>query len=228
MERDRSGKPVSIDEPDYRIIKNIISDTRRLVQEMNTQALDCDGAREYFARITETDINPTLSLSTPFYTDFGKNIRIGKNVFINLGCTFMDRGGITIGDNAFIAPHVSLITENHGLATDKRRTLVSKPIVIGDNVWIGANATVLQGVTIGDNAVIGAGSVVTKDVPENSVAAGNPAKIIKVFEEVNRNEKNEIIFRACGRALFYGRAFIRLLRQNNERNDKQRQRNGFA
>jgi len=179
LERDRSGKPVSIDEPDYRIIKNIISATRRLVQEMNTQALDCDGAREYFARITETDINPTLSLSTPFYTDFGKNIRIGKNVFINLGCTFMDRGGITIGDNAFIAPHVSLITENHGLAADKRRTLVSKPIVIGDNVWIGANATVLQGVTIGDNAVIGAGSVVTKDVPENSVAAGNPAKIIK-------------------------------------------------
>lgn len=179
FERDRTGEPVSIDEPDYRLIKNIILDTKRLVQEMNTQVLDCDGAREYFARITGTAKEETLNLVTPFYTDFGKNIRIGKNVFINFGCTFMDRGGITIGDNAFIAPHVSLITENHGLPADKRKLLISKPIVIGNNVWIGANATVLQGITIGDNAVIGADSVVTKDVPENSVVAGNPARIIK-------------------------------------------------
>lgn len=179
LERDRTGEPVSIDDPDYRIIKNIILDTKRLVQEMNTCVLDCDGTREYFAKITGTAKEETLNLVTPFYTDFGRNIRIGRNVFINFGCTFMDRGGIIIGDNAFIAPHVSLITENHGLPADKRRTLISKPIVIGNNVWVGANATVLQGVTIGDNAVIGAGSVVTKDVPENSVVAGNPARMIK-------------------------------------------------
>lgn len=179
LERDRSGEPVSIDDPDYPVIKAIISDTKRLVQEMNTQVVDCEGTREYFARITGTEKNATLNLATPFYTDFGKNIRVGNNVFINFGCTFMDRGGITIGDNAFIAPHVSLITENHGLPADKRRTLISKPIVIGNNVWIGANAIVLPDVTVGDNAVIGAGAVVTHDVPANAVVAGNPAKIIK-------------------------------------------------
>lgn len=179
LERDRAGEPVCIDEPDYHIIKEIILETKRLVQEMNTQVLDCDGAREYFAKIMGTEKEETLYLATPFYTDFGKNIRIGKNVFINFGCTFMDRGGITIGDNAFIAPNVSLITENHGLPADKRRTLVSRPITIGNNVWIGTSAIVLQGVTIGDNAVVGAGSVVTHDVPPNTVVAGNPARIIK-------------------------------------------------
>lgn len=179
LERDRSGEPVGIDEPDYHIIKEIILDTKRLVQEMNTQVLDCNGAREYFAKITGTEKEETLNLVTPFYTDFGKNIRIGKNVFINFGCTFMDRGGINIGDNAFIAPHVSLITENHGLAADKRRTLVSKPITLGKNVWIGASAIILQGVTIGDNSIVGAGSVVMHDVPPNTIVAGNPARIIK-------------------------------------------------
>lgn len=179
LERDRSGEPVSIDDPDYHIIKDIILDTKRRVQQMNTSVLDCDGARECFAEITGTEKNETLNLVTPFYTDFGKNIRIGKNVLINNSCTFMDRGGITIGDDAFIGPRVNLITENHGLSPELRRTLVSNPIVIGNNVWIGAAATVLPGVTIGDNAVIGANSVVTRDVPPNTVVAGNPAKKIK-------------------------------------------------
>lgn len=108
LERDRTGEPVGIDEPDYHIIKEIILETKRLTQEMNTQVLDCNGVREYFAKITGTEKEETLNLVTPFYADFGKNIRIGKNVFINFGCTFMDRGGIAIGDNAFIGPHVSL------------------------------------------------------------------------------------------------------------------------
>lgn len=179
LQRDRSGEPVCIDEPDYHIIKAIILETKRLVQEMNTRILNCSETREYFALITGTEKNDTLNLVTPFYTDFGKNIRIGKNVFINNCCTFMDRGGITIGDNAFIGPQVCLITENHGLTPDTRRTLISKSIVLHDNVWIGAGATVLPSVTIGENAVIGAGAVVTKDVPKNTVVAGNPAKKIR-------------------------------------------------
>ena len=93
----------------------------------------------------------------------------------------MDRGGITIGDDTFIAPHVQLITENHGLSPEKRRYITSLPIVIGKNVWIGAGAIVLPGVTIGDNAVIGAGSVVTKNVAAKTVVAGNPAKLIKTL-----------------------------------------------
>lgn len=179
FERDRSGLPVSIDEPDYHEIKAIILDTIQLVQEMNTRVLDCNEVREYIARITDTEKNDTLNLLPPFYTDFGKNIRIGKNVFINNCCTFMDRGGITIGDNAFIGPQARLITENHGLAPDERRTMTNKSIVLENNVWIGAGATVLPGVTIGENSVVGAGSVVTKDVPKNTVVAGNPAKKIK-------------------------------------------------
>lgn len=179
LKRDKSGMPVSIDDPDYYIIKSIILDTKMKVQEMNTQVLDCDGAREYFALITGTKKNETLNLVPPLYTDFGKNIRIGKKVFINFGCTFMDRGGITVDDNTFIGPNVQLITENHGIKPDERRTLISKPIVIGKNVWIGAGAIILPGITVGENAVVGAGSVVTKDVPTNTVVAGNPAKIIK-------------------------------------------------
>lgn len=179
--RDKSGEPVSTNEPDYHIIKSIILETKRLVQEMNTQVLDGNETREYIARITGTVKNETLDLFTPFYTDFGRNIRIGKNVFINSGCTFMDRGGITIGDNVFIGPRVCLITENHGLAPDARQTLISNPIVLEDNVWIGAGAIVLAGVKIGENSVVGAGSIVTKDVPKNTVVAGNPAKIIKTI-----------------------------------------------
>lgn len=179
LDRDRSGVPVSIDDPDYGEIKAVILDTKRRVQEMNTQVLDCDKTRELFAAITGAEKNETLDLVTPFYTDFGKNIRIGKNVFINSGCTFMDRGGITIGDDAFIGPNVCLITENHGLAPNARRSLISKPIVLESNVWIGARAIVLGGVTVGKNSVIGAGSVVTKDVPPNTVVVGNPARPIK-------------------------------------------------
>ena len=177
--RDKSGETVSIDDPDYYIIKNIILQTRRLVQEMNTKVLDCHEVREYFAKITGRGKNNTLNLTTPFYTDFGKNIEIGENVFINFDCIFMDRGGIKIGDNVFIAPRVNLITENHGLNSNARRNLISKEIVIKNNVWIGTSATILQGVTIGENAIVGAGAVVTKDVPPNVIVVGNPARVIK-------------------------------------------------
>ena len=186
LERDRTGNPVSIDDSDYYIIKEIILDTKRLVQDMNTRVLDCDGARDYF--ITGTDKNPTLNLITPFYTDFGRNIRVGKNVFINNCCTFMDRGAITIGDGAFIGPRVNLITENHGITPASRRTLTSRPIVIGKNVWIGAAATILPGVKIGDNSIIGAGAVVTCNVPPNMVVAGNPAKIIGKISDAEEKQ----------------------------------------
>ncbi|MDE7290185.1 MAG: sugar O-acetyltransferase, partial [Oscillospiraceae bacterium] len=118
----------------------------------------------------------------PFYTDCGKNIHVGKNVFINAGCCFQDQGGITIGDDVLIGHQVVLATLNHDLDPDNRQSMIPKPIVIGNNVWIGSHATILGGVTIGDNAVIAAGAVVTKDVPENTVAGGVPAKIIKKIE----------------------------------------------
>lgn len=181
FERDLSGEPVSIDDKDYYLMKDVIANAKLLTQEMNTSVCDAAKAREYFTAITGQCVGEDFNLNPPFYTDFGRNIRVGKRVFINFGCTFMDRGGITIGDDTFIAPHVQLITENHGLSPEKRRYITSLPIVIGKNVWIGAGAIVLPGVTIGDNAVIGAGSVVTKNVAANTVVAGNPAKLIKTL-----------------------------------------------
>lgn len=179
IERDLSGEPVSIDDADYGEIKKIIANAKRLTQEMNTTVCDAATARKYFSEITGQAVGEDFNLNPPFYTDFGRNIRVGKRVFINFGCTFMDRGGVTIGDDAFIAPQVQLITENHGLEPDRRRYITSRPIIIGKNVWIGAGAIILPGVHIGDGAVVGAGSVVTKDVPANTVVAGNPTKPIK-------------------------------------------------
>lgn len=179
IERELSGEPVSIDDADYGKIKKIIANAKRLTQEMNTTVCDAATARKYFSEITGQAVGEDFNLNPPFYTDFGRNIRVGKRVFINFGCTFMDRGGVTIGDDAFIAPQVQLITENHGLEPDRRRYITSRPIIIGKNVWIGAGAIILPGVHIGDGAVVGAGSVVTKDVPANTVVAGNPTKPIK-------------------------------------------------
>lgn len=179
IERDLSGEPVSIDDADYGKIKKIIANAKRLTQKMNTMVCDAATARKYFSKITGQAVGEDFNLNPPFYTDFGRNIRVGKRVFINFGCTFMDRGGVTIGDDAFIAPQVQLITENHGLEPDRRRYITSRPIIIGKNVWIGAGAIILPGVHIGDGAVVGAGSVVTKDVPANTVVAGNPTKPIK-------------------------------------------------
>ena len=123
-----------------------------------------------------------FTLFPPFYTDYGKNITVGKNVFINEGCCFQDQGGIEIGDNTLIGQQVVIATLNHDLNPQKRANMIPAPVKIGKNVWIGAHATILQGVTIGDNSVVAAGAVVTKDVPSNTVVGGVPAKIIKTIE----------------------------------------------
>lgn len=115
---------------------------------------------------------------TPFYTDFGQFIELGKNVFINHGCTFMDRGGIIIEDNVLIAPKVNIITENHSEKIELRENVYSKQITIKKGAWIGVAATILPGVTIGENTIVWAGAVVTSDVPSNTKVAGVPAKII--------------------------------------------------
>ena len=115
----------------------------------------------------------------PFYTDFGKNITLGENVFINAGCKFQDQGGIIIDDGALIGHGVVLATLNHDMDPEKRQALHPAPIHIGKRVWIGANATICPGVTIGDNAVVAAGAVVVKDVPPDTIVGGVPAKIIR-------------------------------------------------
>ena len=124
----------------------------------------------------------SVTVFTPIYINYGKNLSIGKNVFINFDCTFLTLGGITIEDDVLIGPKVSLITENHPLEPKLRKGLIGKSILIKRNAWIGANATILPGITIGENAVIAAGAVVSKNVPDNVVVGGIPAKIIRTIE----------------------------------------------
>ncbi len=179
MKRELSGKPTSLDDPEYPLIKEVISDTIRITQEMNTAVHTREELLQLFAELTSTEVNETLSLLPPFRTDYGKHIKIGERVFINAGCFFMDRGSITIGDDCFIGPQVMIITITHGIKPEERRMIYAKPIHIGNNVWIGAGAIVLPGITVGDNAVVGAGAVVTKDVPANCIVTGNPATILR-------------------------------------------------
>lgn len=128
--------------------------------------------------ITGTKIDASFNMFPPFYTDFGRNIHIGKNVFINSCCHFQDQGGIFIGDGVLIGQNVVLATINHDLNPFDRHNIY-KPIHIGNRVWIGSNAVITQGVTIGDGAVVAAGAVVTRDVLPNTVVGGVPAKFIK-------------------------------------------------
>ena len=138
--------------------------------------------RERLSEIIDSQIDKSTTVFVPFYTNFGKHIKLGKNVFINHACTFLDLGGITIEDDVQIGPKVNLITENHPVDPTKRKHLDLKSIVIKRNAWIGAGATILPGVTIGENSIVAAGAVVNKDVSDNSVVGGIPAKFIKAIE----------------------------------------------
>ena len=178
FERDRSGEEVSMSDPEFYKIYDVIHETMAKLQKMNTSVTTPEEVRAVIADITGTEPDDTLTLFPPFYLDFGRNLRIGKNVLIQQCCTFMDRCGITIGDNTFIAPKVNLITINHPADATKRNCTYGAPITIGRNVWIGIASTVLPGVTIGDNSIVGANSVVTDDVPPNTIVAGSPARKI--------------------------------------------------
>lgn len=156
----------------------------RLTSELNTGYHTEEEKQRYIEEITGKPVE-NLGLFPPFYTDFGKNLTIGKNVFINAACQFQDQGGITIGDDTHIGPKVVVATINHGLKAKDRLILHLAPVHIGKNVWIGASTVILPGVTIGDNAVIGAGSVVRTDVPKDTVYAGVPAKFIKEIDNSN-------------------------------------------
>ncbi|MCI9417780.1 MAG: sugar O-acetyltransferase [Eubacterium sp.] len=169
---------------------------RKKLQEFNfMDRSDFDGlkkaAKELLGKSDKAFINP------PFYCDYGTHIEVGKNFFANYNCTILDVAKVKIGDNCQMAPNVSIYTAGHPIHPVSRNSgyEYGKEVTIGDNVWIGGNSVICPGVTIGDHVVIGAGSVVTKDIPDWSVAAGNPCKVIrKITEEDKRNlfRKEEI------------------------------------
>jgi acetyltransferase-like isoleucine patch superfamily enzyme len=141
---------------------------------------DAAQVRTLFSELIGKQLDDGFLLIPPFYATGGNEMRIGRNVFINQNCTFYDLGGIDIADEVMIGPNVSIITSGHPLEPSQRRSVTTgKPIVIERNVWIAAGATIIDGVTIGENSVVAAGSVVTKDVPANTLAGGNPARVIR-------------------------------------------------
>ena len=162
----------------------------RIGMELNTKYHTPEELREIMGRLIGKQVDRSFRMFPPFYTDFGKNITIGKDVFINSGCHFQDQGGIEIGDGALIGHNVVLATINHDLNPKENRKNHYAAIKIGAHVWIGSNATVLPGVTIGDYAVVAAGAVVTRDVPAMTVVGGVPAKVLKVVRE-EKEEKYE-------------------------------------
>ena len=157
----------------------------KITSEINGKYNPPEKIRELFSKLTESEIDETFGLFPPFYTDCGKNIKIGKNVFINACCRFQDQGGIEIGDGSLIGHNTTIATLNHDFNPAKRQNLTPSRVKIGKNVWIGSDCTILPGVEIGDGAIIGAGSVVTKSVPKNTIAVGNPARVIKELEVNN-------------------------------------------
>ena len=178
-----SGKPVQGGSEPHLFMHGVSQEALRITVEINGSYHEPAELRALFSRLIGQPVDESFGLFPPFYSDCGKNIHIGKHVFINMGCKFQDQGGIYIDDGALIGHNVVLATLNHARSPRDRSSMIPAPIHIGKNVWIGANATVLPGVTIGDGAIVAAGAVVTRDVPENAVVGGAPAKIIRHLRE---------------------------------------------
>ena len=179
--RMQAGEPIRKDDAEYGKFAEVVSRTIQLCVEMNAIATDVDMVRKKLSEIIRTEIDESTTIFPPFYTNFGRSICLGKNVFINHACSFLDIGGITIEDDVQIGPRVNLTSENHPVDPADRKTLIPNPIIIKRNAWIGAGATILPGVTIGENSIVAAGAVVSRDVPPNTIVAGIPAKVVKTF-----------------------------------------------
>lgn len=182
-ERRDSQLPYISDETVYNEQKR----ARVLTQKLNTMdRSDFASISAVVKELLQTEQNAFIN--PPFYCDYGNHIRVGKNFFANYNCCILDVGKVNIGDNCLMAPNVAIYTAGHPLHPESRNSAYEYGIdvTIGDNVWIGGNAVICPGVTIGDNCVIGAGSVVTKDIPAWSVAAGNPARVIRTITEEDK------------------------------------------
>jgi len=174
----REGELVHLNDPEFYRVDELVNRTLSLSPALNLST-SIDESRRKLSEIVGYPLDNSTTVFAPFHTNFGRSIKIGKHVFINHACSFLDMGGITLEDHVLIGPRVNLVTENHPLSPTERSGMLCQPILIKRNAWIGAGATILPGVTIGENSVVAAGAVVSKDVPDNVVVGGVPAKILK-------------------------------------------------
>lgn len=180
LEYVRTGRP--LDTPAiHRLMDDMADEARRVTFRLNSAYHPMDEVRALLSELFGRPVPASLRVFPPLYADFGKNIHVGENVFINACCQFQDHGGVYLGDGCQIGHGVVFATLNHPLARSERRHTVPAPIRLGRDVWVGSNATILPGVSIGDGAVVGAGAVVTRDVPPDVVVAGVPARVIKAI-----------------------------------------------
>ena len=186
LNRMNRGDPIEPGGEMHAVMREINEETMRLTFELNGHYHTQEEVRALFSKIIGKPVDKTFRLFPPFYTNCGKNIVVGKRVFINTGCHFVDQGGITIGDGSLLGNSVILTTLNHDFDPERRATTYPAPIVIGKNVWLGSCVVVVPGVKIGDGAIVGAGSVVTKDIPPGVIAAGAPARVVRKIQPGER------------------------------------------
>lgn len=169
------GEELAKDSRRSRMLTRLFNNTTEEQIEYRTQLL-----KELFESTGES-----LYIEPPFRCDYGSNITVGNNFYANFDCIILDVAKVTIGDNVFFAPRVGVYTAGHPIDAGVRNTLLEfgKPVTIGNNVWVGGNVVINPGVTIGNNVVIGSGAVVTKDIPDNVIAAGNPCRVLREITE---------------------------------------------
>lgn len=174
-----TDEPILVGDPLFQEIHEVVAENMPTIQKLNTGYHSLEEIREILSEIIGEKVASSVAINLPFYTDFGKHISIGENVFINSGVILTDLGGIILEDNVLLGPQVKILSVNHPVEPALRRGLILKPVVIKNNAWIGAGATILPGVTVGENAIVGANATVTKDVPPNTIVVGTPAKVVK-------------------------------------------------
>ncbi len=178
FERFRAGEPVPMNDPEYGKVGKAVNQTFKLLAKLNAST-NVNDVRTVLSEIIGRPVDESTTIFPPFHTNFGRHITLGKNVFINHACSFLDLGCINIEDNVMIGPRVNITSENHPVNVAERKTLIPGAVTIKQNAWIGAGATILPGVTVGENAVVAAGALVNRDVPSNTVVGGVPARVLK-------------------------------------------------
>ncbi|AKP67585.1 sugar O-acetyltransferase [Companilactobacillus ginsenosidimutans] len=178
-ERALNNEYIETNSSEFPEIKRIVEKNAELLTKFNYTYQTKKQRQDLFSQITQQSVSSTNEINAPFHTDFGPHIFLGENDFINIDCTFVDLGGIYLGNNVLIGPRTTIISVNHAEEPEHRSDLRPKSVHIKDGAWLGAGVMVLPGVTIGENAIVGAGSIVTKDIPDNMIAVGNPARVIR-------------------------------------------------